>query len=147
MAGRIIPIIPKTTYEFSAPAAAATLITPIGPRVISSTDWVSGALMVRVFSATFASATATLSVAVLNAFIPPEDPNLLFLGMEGGTTPVSGVPINTNTPVGDAIGALQLDDFFAPIGSMVAVRLAYSQGATAGATTATISVDLVARDA
>ena len=70
MAGRVVNIIPKTDFIFNI-ASNQKSTQPLGPRAISTPDWVSGALIVRVHSTNFAgtSPTATVTIAAYNVSI------------------------------------------------------------------------------
>jgi hypothetical protein len=141
MAGRVVQIVPKTKYTFNN-AASTTSTIVLGPRAIMTPDWVSGVVSVRIHSSSFASASASVTVNVYNAYITPEDPNTLFLST--ATVGTAG-PITNVTPTGATAGSL-LTGALSGIGGMLAVQLALSQGVTTGATTVEVSVDLIGRD-
>jgi len=152
MAGRVVNIIPKTSYKFNI-STSQTASQAIGPRAIATPDWVSGALIVRVHDASFSGTapTAVLGIGVNNVSISPDDPNTLFieLNSEGDGPSLAGIEINDSTPTGAAEGSLRtarLGSDTVAIGSMVAVFLHLKQGTVAGEVAATISVDLVGRD-
>ena len=140
MAGRVVNVIPRTSFAFNGTASSIST-QAIGPRAIATPDWVGGVLMVRVHSATI-STTASIAITVKNVSISPDDPNILF----NTTTTNASISLLTGAPAGNVAGGLQTAVLTTPIGSMLAVYLTLTQGATAGASTVDISVDLVGRD-
>jgi len=144
MAGRVINIIPRTSFSFNTPASVQST-QALGPRSIATPDWVSGTLLVRVHSASIPVSTTTVVISARNVSVTPDDPNVLFL--DSGSPLVASITLPTNpTPVGNTAGSLRTAALAAPIGSMLAIYLTMTQGSTAGITAFEISVDLVGRD-
>lgn len=144
MAGKIVPIIPKTRYSFNGVASSSTTVN-IGPRAVSTADWRSGVISVRVHAgASWGSTSSTVEVRVYNAYISSEDPNTVFLNT---TTPpyVATASITNGTATGTNTALLTVS-FNDPIGPMLAVQIVQLQGANLGATTLDVSVDLLGRD-
>lgn len=150
MAGRVVNIIPKTDFIFNI-ASNQKSTQPLGPRAISTPDWVSGALIVRVHSTNFAgtSPTATVTIAAYNVSITPDEPNVLFTQLGEDDTALGSVTIDVDTKTGATAGSLRtapLGSDTLAISSMVAVGLNLDQGTDVGTVSLTISVDLVGRD-
>jgi hypothetical protein len=148
MSSQLIRIIPRTKFSFNNATSTDSLIS-IGPRAISSVDWVSGALSVRVFSKSFGSATAIISINVVNSFISPDDPSILFAGVSAGASfdePMARAQVDTDTPTGNTPGSLITRPLMGAIGPMISVLLAMEQGATSGVTEVELSIDLVGRN-
>ena len=142
MAGRVVNIIPRTSFNTPANVASTQAL---GPRSIATPDWVGGTLLVRVHSASIPVSTTTVVISVRNVSVTQDDPNVLFLDPGSPLVASASVPA-TPTPVGNAAGSLRTASLVAPIGSMLAVYLTVTQGATPGITAFEISVDLVGRD-
>lgn len=139
MAGKVVNIIPRSSFSFSSPANFVSSFA-IGPRAIATPDWASGVLIVRLHAKNFASSSALARVQVANVSISPDDPNVLF------SVPPPAVVAEATIANADTAPRLYALQFTAPIGMMLAVAATYSQGATLGACSWEMSVDLVGRD-
>ena len=137
MAGRIIPIIPKTTYNQVVEQDA---IIPLngGPRSILTTDWRSGVLSVCIYDASLWNANMT--ICVKNVFIPPDDPSALFSDSTYNIATIRFDPSNLLPGIYSA----ELEQ---PMGPMIAVfPTIYSPATIAMTCTWTMSIDLIGRD-
>lgn len=137
--GQLIPIIPKTSYDFDG-RASTTQVVVLKDR-IPTTDFASGVLVVRAYPESGLSSTAAANVKVYNVSESPEDKGTFFVGT---TALATAGPIDDDT---DA-ATLFTDDLAAPIGPMIRVTLEFAQGATEATTqTVTLAVDFVGREA
>lgn len=139
MAGRIVNILQKTAFSQTTDDNKSSVFAA-GPRAISSSDWRSGVLSVRIHSVTTWGSTATLTISVTNAFISPDDPSILFLDP---INKLAQIVIDGSTIAAGAVFSAQLDD---PIGPMLAVNASVNAGAAGDACTWEMSIDLVGRD-
>lgn len=137
--GQLIPIIPKTTYDFDG-RASSTQVVVLKDRV-PTVGFASGVIVVRVHDWSGLTTTAEATVKVYNVSESPEDKGTFFVG----TTELASLgPIDDAT----ATPSLLIDDLTAPIGAMIRVALEFAQGATAtGAQSITLGVDFIGREA
>jgi len=141
--GYLVPIIAKTDFSFDGRTGGSIQEIPLAVGVDSS-DWVSGALIVRIHSrGAWSGGTQDLRILVDNITLAPEEPDVIF----GGSSVALVGPITGGSPL--TAPALLLASFSAPIGPMLRVRLTYSTAGAAqtGANTIALGVDLIGRPA
>lgn len=142
--GYLVPILGKTEVAYDGRGGTSPPVLQDVPVAVGvdSSEWVSGALIVKLHAKNTWSTTATLRVLVQNIMLVPEEPDVVYLS---SATPVAQVDfVNT-----DVAPALKLTAFSGVIGPMFRVLLRWEQGATAltGPQTASVSIDLVGRPA
>ena len=139
----LIPIIDKTDFSFDGRTSGSTQSVPLAIGVDSSL-WVSGVLVVRLHTkGTWpAGSSGSATVTVESIGLVPEDPSVVFVASPAVVTS-SAIVLATTAPF------LDVTALTAPIGSLLQVRLLWSQGAGAGTGVHafSISVALVGRPA
>jgi hypothetical protein len=139
MAGRIIRVAPRQTYTWTMSTNGNTAVMWLGARAYPVLDAVSGVLQVAISSGTTITAAATVLIEVVNVLVTGDEPNVTFV--QASNVGQVQLQAGVSGPVLQS-GAVTLDN----IGSMVAVRMTYTQG-TGAASTLVAAVDLVLRDA
>ncbi len=142
MAAIEIAVLRKTTITLPTLASSATLILPPLAEFIETTGWVSGALVVRVWSETLPNATAKVKVLVNSMMIGNDDPATTFVGAT-----ISEVEINDGLSPPTLLQAKIPDDAALVIGRYVGVYLYLDGGANGLSGTVTLAVDVIGRDA
>lgn len=139
MAGRIIRVAPRQTYTFTMSTAGNNSVIWLGARAYPVLDAVSGVLQIAVSSGSTITAGASVLFEVMNVLVSGDEPNVTFV--QSANVGQVSVQAGVSGPVLQS-GVITLDN----IGSMVAVRMTYTQGSGA-ASTLIAAVDMVLRDA
>ena len=137
MSGRIVTICGKRDYSLQAPTSAAPTIEI--ERYIPTSDWVSGALLVRLHAKGTWATNTTVDVIAQNISPSLEEAGTIF---SAGTVSSIQIVASDNAP------KLFIAALSAPISSHLRLYLKYTQDNVATtASTFTISIELVGRDA
>ncbi|MFO0760085.1 MAG: hypothetical protein U0359_26615 [Byssovorax sp.] len=140
MAGKQVSVLGITDYNCNFATGSDPYILVVS-RPIYVVDWVSGVLLTRLHkSDTWDSGTASADVVVQNIMPAQDEPQTVFV-------PSSGEVASITIPNGATAPALYQDAFAAPIAAYVRVLIKWTQGASTGACSFAISVDLIGRDA
>jgi hypothetical protein len=139
MAGKVIRVIPLTTYDFTQVSSAGQTITIV--RGIDVSNYKSGDLIVRSHSGGLATGAACQAdITVIQDGNTSEDPASIFNGATVATKSLALADITGGPKV-------YVVAFGAALGSMLAVTL-FAKNATQGtAMSVKISADIVLRDA
>lgn len=141
MAGKVIRVIPLTTYVFTQ--YTATGQTNSIARGIDVSNYKSGDLVVRLHAAGSAPSNSSVDISVIQDGNTSEDPTTVFDGSVVATKSIATNDITTGSFGKVWVVALSS----APWGSMLAVTLFAKNGTPGTAMTVKISADLVLRDA
>lgn len=144
MAGIDIAVLRKTTITLPTLAASATLYMPPLAEFIDTLGWVSGTLIVRVWSETLPNATAKVYVRVREMMVAPDDPATTFVGATLAEVEINDA-LNPAPPA--LLQARVPDDATLSFGRYVGVYLFLDAGANGLSGTVTLAVDLLGRDA
>lgn len=136
MAGTLHNVCARRTFTFSNTAVSSTIEIPV-VRAMDVTDAKAIELLVRVHAVTIGS-TATIAVKAYAISITSEEPDVDFLN----STAVGTVTLNSST----VTESLSLATLSTPFGHMLRISVAGTQAASAQTITATLSIDLLARD-
>jgi hypothetical protein len=134
-----IEVIPRSDFSFNA-AASTTTVIPIAKR-IDITGCVSGTLIARLHTKSFASSTAQTSILCDSVSYSDDEPSVLFIG-SFSTSFATATVLN-----GDTAPKLYSIAFTKPPSNMTRVSVQHFQGINTGICTLTLSVELVLRDA
>lgn len=141
-AGYVIPIIPRTDFNFDGRASTSQYI-PVAVGIDASA-WVSGVLMVRMHAKNSWGAGTKVQVVVDNILIVPEEPDVIFAPSATLASPVAMAEFVEAT---DFAPALKVTALNAPIGSMLRVHVRWVQSTAGTAQTVSLGIDLVGRPA
>lgn len=136
--GGCVRIIPKNVYSFNPQVSTAETI--VLAKYVDATMWISGAIIVRVHAKNFPAGGPKIDVFVHNTSFGEEDPSVEFVEV-GGSRGV--VTINNGSAAAPCL--MVSAPLTAPLAPQLRVTLVATQGPSAGAFGATISVDLIGR--
>jgi hypothetical protein len=139
-AGTTIPLFSKRTFTFTNVVGATTMEVPL-IKAIDVTEWTQGTLIVRVHSATIATAGSKLDVMLKTTAPTPEDPALDFLVVPASA--VASATIDQTVANNDpCVVVAQLSSGF---GNMLQLSIQASQVTSSTTMTAALSAMLVMR--
>ena len=140
MAAKQISIIPRTRFTFPQ-LGPSTGIDFATRKLEGVADAASGALLVRQYSITMASAGSAFVVRLYTIMIGPEDPKTILIGPV--LAEVSLPPDTSTTPI---LYLADLATLGVPIPTMVRPALRFQTGGPGGACEIELSADLLLRD-
>ena len=142
MAGRIIRILPRTSYTYTTLATSGTATVEVAQR-IDVTGWEEATLIARLHPGSTFAASNTVAVNVVGDGFTPDDPSILFQSSNLATYTFNTSILSTATSGNLQIVPVKGDGtnrgYF---GGLLSVTLVFTQVTGASTLTPIISIDL-----
>lgn len=143
MAGISVAVLRKTTITLPSVAASQDVVLPPLAQFIDTIGWVSGTMIVRLFSKSITGTSAAVKVILANMMVGPDDPATTFIG-DG----VAEITINTGSSTTPQLLLSKMPDANGiPIGRYLGLYLSAEAGSDTMSGSLTLAIDIVGRSA